>query len=79
MSASDPLTEIRRLYFAATKATIGRDFDRAVDLVKALPDEEARSRAAVFMDGLAQLRTEWGGGRPAVAQPRAHARPKRPR
>jgi hypothetical protein len=57
----DPLDEIRRLYFNATRATIQRDFERALDLLKSLPSEEERSRAHVFMDGLAAMRSEWGG------------------
>lgn len=75
MSAPDPLAEIRRLYFGATKATIARDFDRAVDLLKVMPDEETRSRAAVFMDGLAEMRKDWGAARPA-ARPAAPAAPR---
>ena len=34
---------------------------RAIALLKALPDDDARQRAAVYMDGLAQMRTEWAG------------------
>jgi hypothetical protein len=56
----DPVAEIRRLYYATSKQTIGADLARAIDLLKQLPGEEARQRAAVFMDGLAQLRSEWG-------------------
>ena len=56
----DPLDEIRQLYFAATKATITRDLARAIDLLKAMSDEAARERAAVYMDGLSQMRSEWG-------------------
>jgi hypothetical protein len=56
----DAQAEIRRLYFAATKASIGRDFARAIELLKTLPDEDARQRSAVFMDGLSQMRSEWG-------------------
>lgn len=79
MTTPDPLAEIRQLYFAATKATIARDFDRAVDLLKAMPDEETRSRAAVFMDGLAEMRKDWGAAKPSVAAPgrRPAARPRR--
>jgi hypothetical protein len=62
MTAADPVAEIRRLYFSTTKRTIAEDFARAIDLLKQLPDDAARERAAVFMDGLAQLRNEWGGG-----------------
>jgi hypothetical protein len=56
------LEEIRRLYFTATKATIDRDFDRAVDLLKAMPESE-RPRATVFMQGLAEMRKEFKRGR----------------
>jgi len=61
----DPLEEIKKLYYGATKATIQRDLARAVELLKQLPAEEDRERAAVYMDGLSQMRSEWaeGGGR----------------
>lgn len=63
----DPLTEIRRLYFDATKTTIRRDLARAIELIKSLPTDEERQRAAVYMEGLAQMRSEWaassGGSR----------------
>jgi hypothetical protein len=59
--SSEVLAEIRRLYFATSKATIADDFDRAIDLLKSLPSDEERERAAVFMEGLAQLRAEWNG------------------
>ncbi len=53
------LDEIRRIYFRTTKQTIQNDFAHAVELLKALPDEETRQRAAVFMEGLAQMRRDW--------------------
>jgi hypothetical protein len=53
----DSLAEIRRLYFKATRSTIDDDFDRAIDLLKALPAED-RPRATVYMEGLAQMRKE---------------------
>jgi hypothetical protein len=59
MTRVDQLEEIRRLYFRATAATIDRDFARAIDLLKALPDEAARGRAHVYMEGLAEMRKEW--------------------
>jgi hypothetical protein len=61
----DPLAEIRRLYFKASKSTIDRDFDRAIDLIKAMPEAE-RSRATVYMQGLAEMRKEFraSGRRP---------------
>ena len=55
----DPLEEIKALYYATTKATIQRDLARAVELLKQLPTEDDRQRAAVYMDGLSQMRSEW--------------------
>ena len=69
----DVVAEIRRLYFAATKVSIGRDLARAIDLLKQLPSDDERQRAAVFMDGLSQMRAEWGG-RDADARPAAGKR-----
>ena len=61
-----PFDEIKRLYFNATKATIQEDLARAVSLLKSIPSEDERQRAAVYMDGLAQMRSEWSdrGRRP---------------
>jgi hypothetical protein len=59
----DPLAEIKRLYYNATKATIRKDVERAVALLKSMPSEEDRERAAVYMDGLSQMRSEWAEGR----------------
>ena len=42
-----------------TKGTIVKDLERAIDLLKSLATEEERERAAVYMDGLAQMRSEW--------------------
>ena len=56
---TDPVAEIRGLYYRATKATIRRDIARAIELLKALPTEEDRERAAVYMDGLSQMKAEW--------------------
>lgn len=53
------LEEIRQLYFAAEPATIQRDIDRAIDILKSMRDEDERSKAAVFMEGLAEMRKEW--------------------
>ena len=54
------LEKLRSLYFNATRATIQRDLTRAIDLFKTLKTEEEREKAAVFMDGLSQMRSEWG-------------------
>jgi hypothetical protein len=58
----DAIDEIKQLYYKTSKKTILDDFARAIDLLKTLPDEEARERAAVYMEGLAEMRREWGGG-----------------
>jgi hypothetical protein len=55
------LAEIERLYYETTARTIQADFARAIDLLKQLPDEDARSRAHVYMEGLAEMRKELGG------------------
>lgn len=53
------LEEITRLYYEARRHTIQRDLARAVELLKSMATEEERERAAVYMDGLAQMRSEW--------------------
>jgi len=58
----DAVEEIKRLYFNATKATIQKDVARAIALLKAMATDEERQRAAVYMDGLAQMRSEWASG-----------------
>jgi len=58
----DPLIEIKRLYFNATRKTIKRDVARAIALLKSMPTDEERERAAVYMDGLSQMRSEWAHG-----------------
>lgn len=77
----DALAEIKKLYYSTSKATIQNDFDRAIDLLKTLPDEDARERAAVYMDGLAQMRAEWkgatSGSKPRVSGPPRGALPAR--
>jgi hypothetical protein len=55
------LEEIRGIYFKTTKQTIDNDFAHAIELLKALPDEEAREKATVFMEGIAQMRRDWTG------------------
>ena len=53
------INEIQHLYDRATAATVEPDLTRAVEILKTLPDEDTRERAAVFMDGLSQMRSEW--------------------
>jgi hypothetical protein len=60
MTRMDPVAEIKRLYYATTRATVQRDLEKAVALLKTLETEEERERVSVFMDGLSQMRSEWG-------------------
>jgi hypothetical protein len=85
----DAIDEIKKLYYAATKATIQKDLERAIDLLKTLPSEDDRERVAVYMDGLAQMRSEWSqsarggvgmatsGSRPRASAPRPGGPPGR--
>jgi len=59
LSADDKLAEIRRLYFSTTKQTIHDDLAKALDLLKSMTSEEERERATVYMEGLAQMRSDW--------------------
>ena len=61
LSTDDKLAEIRRLYFRTTRATIDEDLAKALDLLKSMPSEEERERATVYMEGMAQMRSEWSG------------------
>lgn len=56
------LEEIRKLYFSATAGTIKRDLARAIRLLKEMETDEEREKAAVYMDGLSQMRSEWAQG-----------------
>jgi len=53
------LDEIRRIYFKTSRQTIAHDFAHAIALLKSLPDEDARSKAHVYMEGLAEMMREW--------------------
>jgi hypothetical protein len=72
----DTVAEIKAIYLRTTRATITRDLERAIALIKTLPTEEERERAAVFMDGLSQMRSEWTAAATAVrgGNPRGGAR-----
>ena len=65
----DPLQEIRRLYFSATKNTIERDLAEALRLLKLMPSEDERARATVYMQGLAEMRSEWRGNKKQPRKP----------
>ena len=57
--AARALAEIRQIYFKTTRHTIQNDFAHAIELLKSLATEEQRGKAAVYMEGIAQLRNEW--------------------
>jgi hypothetical protein len=59
LSTDDKLAEIRRLYFSTTKQTIQQDLEKALDLLKSMHSEEERERATVYMEGMAQMRSDW--------------------
>ena len=60
LTSDEKLAEIRRLYFKTTKQTIQQDLERALDLLKTMTSEQERERATVYMEGLAQMRSDWG-------------------
>ena len=66
MTVDETLARLKALYFETTQATIEDAFDEAIDLLKTLPSDDERERAAVYMEGLAEMRQEW----------RSAARPK---
>ena len=72
MTPDATLERLKALYFGATAATIADAFDEAIDLLKTLPDEEARERAAVYMEGLADMKREFSSG------PRKKSAPRKP-
>ena len=57
--SAEKLAEIRKMYFEATAKTIQRDLERAIDILKSLKDDEERGKAAVYMEGLNEMRKEW--------------------
>ena len=59
LTTDDKLAEIRRLYFSTSKQTIQQDLARALDLLKSMHSEEERERATVYMEGMAQMRSDW--------------------
>ena len=71
--APDPaaaLAEIRQIYFRTSKRTIDNDFAHALELLKSLPDEATRSKAHVYMEGLAEMSREWARSNKPTAKKR---------
>ena len=58
-SPAAAIAEIRQIYFKTTKQTIDNDLAHAIELVKSIADEELRSKAHVYMEGLAEMAREW--------------------
>jgi len=54
------IAEIRQIYFKTTQRTIDNDLAHAIELAKAIQDETMRSKAHVYMEGLAEMAREWG-------------------
>jgi methyl coenzyme M reductase gamma subunit len=68
MTDGNKLAEIREIYFKTTRATILKDLDRAIDILKSMDSEKERERATVYMQGLAEMRKEFGkSGKPPRA------------
>jgi len=72
-STDEALGAIRRIYFKTTKRTIEHDLAHAIELLKGLDSEEARERASVFMEGLAEMRKEWQRDSPTTRTARTPA------
>jgi hypothetical protein len=55
----DKVAAIKALYLASSRATINQDLKKAIAILKSMATEEERERAAVYMDGLSLMRSEW--------------------
>jgi hypothetical protein len=77
LSTDDKLAEIRRLYFQTTRQTIDHDIARAIDLLKSMASEDDRERATAFMDGLAEMRKDWGRQHPKVKSQKSKGKTKK--
>ena len=55
------IAEIRQIYFRTTKRTIDNDLAHAIELVTSIADEDLRSKAHVYMEGLVEMAREWAG------------------
>lgn len=75
---SDTIAEIKRLYYSTSRESIERDFARAIDLVKSMASEEERQRVAVYMEGLAEMRSGWGPKTDGGSR-RSSRKPEQPR
>ncbi|HTV01468.1 MAG TPA: hypothetical protein VMF13_13045 [Luteitalea sp.] len=74
-----PLETLREIYFKASPSTIATDFDRAIDAFKQLTTDEDREKAAVFMEGIAEMRQEFAGRSKKAAGTGARPPARKPR
>ena len=70
----DKVARIRELYLRATRHSIRRDLATAIGILKSMDTDDERQRAAVFMDGLSQLKSEWAAGRRSASPGRTRRR-----
>ena len=61
--SAEHVAAIRKMYFETTPKTIQRDLEKAIDILKTLKNDEERGKAAVYMEGLNELRKEWKKGK----------------
>ena len=73
------LAQIRQIYFKTSRRTIDNDFAHAIDLLKSLPDEDARARAHVYMEGLAEMAREWAPSESGKVEKLQSGKGRRPR
>ena len=59
LTPDDKIAEIKRLYYRTTRQTITVDLAKALQILKSMSGEDERERAAVYMDGLSQMRSDW--------------------
>jgi len=72
---AEALAEIRRIYFNTTRQTIDNDMAHAIELLKSLPDDDAREKATVFMHGLSEMQREWQAKAKQAKKPTSRKRP----
>ena len=72
------IAEIRQIYFKTTRRTIDNDLAHAIELLKSIADEDLRSKAHVYMEGLAEMAREWGKRSGTVEKLKSKKRPRRP-
>ena len=73
----DPYDEIKRLYYNTTRATVQRDVARSIELLKSMKTDDERQRAAVYMDGLSEMRSEWAATNQHKRPSSGNRRPKK--